>query len=128
MDIKVRRGQEPKKGGFMSGSNTKLTLEVTVVLSDEEKALIEKYYNPSFEGKLDYVKYYEGTGEGYEELKVDRNDGSLTDFHLDAHIDNGHGQLGNMQEFENAVIRALSSEIEGLKALAGWKGESTIEA
>jgi hypothetical protein len=132
MEIYIKRGQEFKKGGFLSGKNVKLAIEVTLALSAEEKQLIEKYYEPSISpiaahGGREYIRtYYDGTDESFKVVKVDRAESSLNKFSLTAHVDDGRSYLGNIQEFEKAVVRALVRSIDYLKGLKDWEGERTL--
>jgi hypothetical protein len=132
MEIYIERGQEFKKGGFLSGKNVKLTIEVTLVLSAEEKQLIEKYYEPSISttaarGGRDYVRtYYDGTDESFKVVKVDRVESNLSNFSLTAHVDDGRRYLGNIHEFEKAVVRALVRNADYLKGLSEWQGKRTL--
>jgi hypothetical protein len=126
MEIRVKRGQEFKKGRFLSGKNVRLTLEVAVASSEEDNRLIEKYYDPSISSFLEIRRYYDGTEEAYKQVKVDREESSLSKFHLIAHVDDGHRYLGNIQGFEKAMVRALNDKLSYLKALESWEGEMTL--
>lgn len=132
MEIHIERGQEFKKGGFLSGKNVKLTIHVTLALSSEEKQLIERYYEPSIStlaarGGREYVRiYYDGTDDSFKAMKVDQVESKLGEFSLTAHVDDGRKYLGNIQEFEKAVVRALVRNVDYLKGLSGWEGKRTL--
>ncbi len=128
MEIHVKRGQEFKKGRLLSGKNVKLTLEVDVALSEQDKRLIEKYYDPSVSSSLEIKRCYEGAEEAYKAVKVDDEESSLSKFHLVAHVDDGHTYLGNIHKFETAVVRALVKNLEQLEALDQWQGERTLSS
>lgn len=126
MEIRITRGKESRKGGVMSGKNTKLTLEVDVALSEEDKALVEKYHDPSVSYYGNIRTYYDGIDEAYKQVKVDRNVSDFSKFRLVAHVDDGHSYLGNMQKFEKAVVAALAWALNHLEALDEWEGERTV--
>ncbi len=126
MEIHIKRGKEFRKGGFMSGKNVKLTLQVAVALSDGEKGLVEKYYDPLISSYSDIKGYYDGTDESYKQVKIDHSVIDLSKFELAAHVDDGHTYLGNMQKFEEAVLAALVWALNHLEALDEWEGERTV--
>ena len=132
MEISVKKGQESKKVGFLPGKNIKLTLEFDVALSEQDKRLIEKYYAPLIstlcvsDGRQYIRAYYDGTDKAFKVVKVDSEEGNLRKFHLIAHVDDGHAYLGNLQEFEKAVVRALVKNLEHLEAIEQWQGERTL--
>lgn len=126
MEIRIKRGKESRKGGMLSGKNTKLTLEVDVALSEEEKALVEKYHDPLVSSFSEIRSYYDGTDEAYKQVKVDRSVIDFSKFSLVAHVDDGHSYLGNMQKFEEAVVAALAWTLNHLEALDAWEGERTV--
>jgi hypothetical protein len=41
-------------------------------------------------------------------------------------VDDGGAFLGNMQEFEKAVVRALTRNLEHLEGLDQWRGERML--
>ena len=132
MEIHVKRGQEFKKGGFMSGRNVKLVFEANLSLSEQDKRLIEKYYEPDISwiavaGGLAYIREcYEGTDESFKVVKVDSGEGKLSKFRIVAHVDDGHAYLANIQQFEKAVVRTLVRNLDHLQALEQWQGERTL--
>lgn len=126
MQIHIKREQEFKKGGLLSGKNIKLILEVDVALTEEDRRLIEKYYDPTVSTLIEIKKYYDGTDEIYRQVKVDSEESNLSKFHLMAHVDDGHSYLGNIQEFEKAVVRALVKNLDYLASLDQWKGERSV--
>lgn len=81
METHIERRQEFKKGRFLSGKNVKLTLEVAVPLSEQDKRLIEKYYDASIS------VFLEGAVESYKQVKIDREESKLSKFQLVAHVD-----------------------------------------
>jgi len=50
MEIKVKRTKEFKKGGFLSSPHLEFGLEVSISLSEEDKALVQKYGDLTLEG------------------------------------------------------------------------------
>ena len=128
MDIHIKRGQEFKKGSLLSGKNVKLTLEVDVALSEQDKRLIEQYYDPSVSSSSEIKQRYEGAEDAYKAVKVDHEESKLSKFHLVAYVDDGHTYLGNIRKFETAVVQALVKNLEQLEALDQWQGEKTLSS
>ena len=126
MEIKVKKAKEFKKGSMLSGKNVKLILDISVTLSEEEKELVQKYYDPSIPYTYELVKYYDGTAESYQRVKLDREESHVSNFKIVVHVDDGFTYLGNIQGVEKAVISALNDKISFLKALDAWEGDNTI--
>ena len=125
MQIKIKTGKKFKKGGFLSGKNVILTLEITVSLSDEEKALVEKYYDPSVFSYID-LKGYFSSEEAFKVLKITTETSELSKYKIIAYVDDGFRLLGNIQRLREAVIAELSEKLDYLKSLDKWEGEEII--
>lgn len=125
MEIKVKRTKEFKKGGFLSGKNLELALEISVSLSGEEKALVQEYYDPkAFFGDIPlYFKSVETFGG--DTLKVISAEPHLSKFKVTVHVD-GFKYLEYIQKAENAIISDLTNKLNYLKSLDRWEGEEII--
>jgi len=135
MEIHINRGQEFKKGGLLSGKNVRLSLEVTVTLTEQERRLVGKYYEPdisdlAFHVGGRFVREFGATpqasAEAFTVVKVDGVEGKLSKFHVTAHVDDGHARLGHMHAFEKAVVGALVENLAHLEALEQWQGERVL--
>ncbi len=132
MRIHIKREREFKKGNFPSVKSVKLKLSIAADLSQEEMDLTKKYDDPPI-GTLEIARMYEGTDEQKEAIilkpkqimKVSSS--HLSNFKLDAWVDDGLNDLGNLQELEKAVCRALEQELGYLKSLDAWEGEEVTE-
>jgi len=124
MEIKVKRTKELKKGGFLSSKDVELALEITVSLSEEEKALVQKYYDPkTFLG--DIPLYFKSVNTFGDTLKVISAEPHLSKFKVIVHTD-GFKYLGYIQKAENAIISELTDKLDYLKTLDKWEGEEII--
>ena len=126
MQIHIKRTKEPTKG-FLAGKNWKLSFAISVSLSEAEKALVAKYYDPSIAALCVHVPghirfHYDGTDEMYKVVKVDQQNSDLGNFKLSASV-SGHEYLGNIQDFETATIRALEDALNHLQNFDNWEGE-----
>jgi len=133
MDIHIIKRQEIQSGKRFFGRD-KLILEISVTLSEEEKSLIKEYYDPqikqfvgpTYESIIHAIQtYYDGSVEEFQKVKIEQLKAPLSEFHLIAYVDNLY-LLGNLQAFEQAVIKALSRSIQYLKMLKNWQGSYTI--
>jgi hypothetical protein len=116
MEIKIKKGKEFKKGGFLSGKNVILTLEIGVSLSEEEKALVEKHYDPSVVSLTDLKGYFRSE-EAFKVVKITAEKSDLSKYNITAHVDDGFRLLGNIQTFREAVVAELSGKLDYLKSL-----------
>ena len=122
MEVKIKKAQEFKEGRFLSGRNVVLSLEISVSLSEDEQALVEKYYDPSIYS-LTALKGYFSSEEAFKAVKIDRQESSFSKYKIAAHIDDGFHLLGNIQTLKGAILTELSEKLDYLKALDEWEGE-----
>lgn len=127
MEISVRRAKEIKKGGFLSGKgrNIRLTLEIGVALSEEEKALVQKYHDPSISIPADIPRYFESK-EAFNIVRDVKGETRISKFHVTARVDNGLAYLENLQTLEKAITTELTNKMNYLKSLDAWEGEDIV--
>ena len=130
MQIHVKKTKEATKG-MLSGSNWNLSMIIKVDLNEAEKELVAKYGDPTINALCaqasSYIRfYYDGQDEAYKVVKVQQDKSNLSEFRLAASV-KGHDYIGNMQNFEEATIRALNYALNHLKSLDTWDGVTTIE-
>lgn len=128
MDIRVRMGQEPRKG-MMGGRNVKLTLEIETSLSEAERALVERYYDPTIDFYLlveddDYLKALQERGV---KLKVEEERPSLSTYRIKLSTDDGFSRAGLMAKVAEMIPNRLASKLSGLWGLSDWDGERVLE-
>jgi hypothetical protein len=131
MQIQVKRTRESTKG-VLSGKNWKLSSTISVTLSEAEKALVQKYYDPSLTAisanAPSYIRfYYDGTDESYKEVKAEQTGSNFSNFVLIASV-KGHEYLGNLQKFEDATIAGLQQALKHLSNLDAWEGAQIYES
>lgn len=130
MQIQVKRTREARKG-LLSGRSWKLSSSIRVTLSEQEKALVQKYYDPSLGASAvkapGHIRFhYDGTDESYKEVKTDQAGSSLSNFALVASV-KGHEYMGSLQKFEDATIRALEQALGDLRDLDAWESVQVLE-
>ena len=125
MEITIKKSKTFKKGGFLSGKNVILTLEISVSLSEKEKALVEKYYDPGVFSFTDLKGYFKSE-EAFKVVKITTEQSDLSKYNIIARVDDGFRLLGNIQTLREAVIAKLSEKLDYLKSLDAWEGEEVI--
>ena len=121
MEIEIKKAKESRKGILLSSKNVKLTIEISVLLSDDEKVLINKYYDP------DIKIFLKDLAKSLAKIKVYHKNDNLSGFRIIAQIGDGFNDLGIIQRFSEEVIGKLNTEINYLKALDKWEGEGIIK-
>lgn len=124
MEIKIKRTKEFKKGGFLSDYDWRLALEISVFLSEDEKELVKKYYDPWISLSKDIPQYFKSR-EAFDVVEDFRGETSLSEFKVSAHVD-GDKYLGNIEILEKAIITELTDRLDHLKSLDRWEGEEVI--
>jgi hypothetical protein len=123
MEIKIKKGKEFTKG-MLAGKNVKLTIEINVCPSEEEKSLIQKYHDPSI--NFFDLKGYFSSEEAFKVVKLDNENVSLSKYKILAHIDDGLHYLSNIEKLKEAVTAELGHKLDYLKSLDQWEGEEIV--
>lgn len=125
MEVQCVREKEFKKGGLLTGSDVTLRLSIAVLLSEDEKSLVEKYnYDPLLLSEI--PSWYDGTEEAYKSVKIESCESTLSKFRLVATAHPARLYLGNLQKFEKAALAALNYAIDYLKSIDAWEGEEVM--
>jgi hypothetical protein len=136
MEILIIKRQEPRS------KNVKLSVEISISLTEKEQQLIKKYYEPSISdsdlrevGGLDVLSSLtiESSERSFELVPGISSRGSVSalpcplgKFRLLAHADNGFLALGNMHRLVKAVIDVAKNKMEYLVALEAWQGKTVL--
>jgi hypothetical protein len=113
--INIVKGQHLNK----KNGGTILTLEINVELTPEETQLLSTY-GEIIVGNINFPK------SDHPAVKIDKIEWPLSKFHISAHVQNGNTDVSEIIEFEQAVVRALTQKMSGLRALGNWRGSDTI--
>ncbi len=125
MDIRIKKTQEMTKGGFLSVPTLKLTLEVTALLNQAEKALTQRYGDPKI-SHTDLSQDCENPVDAQMHIDFEKLKGeSLTTFHIMASVEGGE-YLGLIQQLERSAVRSLTRNVGHLETLAAWEGENLL--
>jgi hypothetical protein len=124
MEIRIKRTREAIKGLF-SGQNWRLNSRIDVSLSEAEKALIGRYYDPSVSANTHIRFYYEGRDDSFKRVDVQEKSTQLSSFELTASV-RGHEYIEALQQFEEAAVKALQHALRHLQILDYWGGETSL--
>lgn len=124
MNIIVKKEKEFIKN--IINFRVKLYCNIKVIFSDEEKKLINKYNDPKIEIS-NIRKSFKGSDEEFIIVKHSINNPHISAFDITAYVNDGYQALGNLIEFENAVLETLENSFMILKLLEDWDKENIIE-
>jgi len=130
MKMIINKNQEFTKSGWISAKkDLKLFLEISVVLSSEELAMIEKYYDPEikiFDILPDEFNDIELNKEKFKDL-IDESQSSflLSDFNIFAVSVNAYDDMIYMECIIETLENSLKAELKKLKSFSSWQGKQT---
>ena len=130
MQIRIERTRSLSKRGLLSRKSWEFGCNISVDLSEAEKELVARYFDPdigtSCVSDPSHIRfYYDGTDQGYKQIKVETDKTCLSGFALTASV-KGHEYLEELEKFEAAATKALESAFRHLQILDGWRGETTL--
>lgn len=122
MKIIIKKNKEFKKG-LLSGKNVKLILEIAVSLSEEEKILTQKYYDPTISSNI----IYKSLSPEEHNVTVDKSEAKLSNYKVTYYADDGLSHLGTIEKLEKATVGQLTGALDYLKSIDKWEGEKIMD-
>lgn len=127
MKIIVKKNNEIKKAGLMSRKSIKLSLEISVLLSDEEKILIQNYHDPDISADVIWSKTSAIAGR----VTSNKSGTKLSNYSVIYYTDDASGNITAMDELETATISQLRGALDHIKyidqSINQWEGEKIYD-